>query len=339
MAPDIVAFNVGSSSVEAKTWFGETVGRTGVAIEALPRAAFEIAEELGVDESTEHVHRVVHGGDMSSPQDLDEDTVDSIEYYSRFASVHNPAELKVIRALQDRTNRPGKAVFDTSFHQSIPSHRRAYGIPDELYEAGVKQYGFHGISVRGATRPYSGGTVCLHLGSGCSVTAVYGGESKATSMGLTPFDGCLMRTRPGRLDPGVVLELCRHFDSADDVDTYLNESCGWEGMSDESLKDLVADDPQGFVPDVFVSSVVDELHRVAGAIPSVDQLVFTGGVGENNAVLRERICEEANLISVSLGDAANQDNDSVISSKSSPVQVIVHEAHEAETMIDMVHGV
>jgi acetate kinase len=132
------------------------------------------------------------------------------------------------------------------------------------------------------------------------------------------------------------LELCRH-DDVDSVDEFLNEEAGWEGMSNgESLKSLVDEDPNGFVVKAFVSSVAEEVHRVAAALNGVDTLIFTGGVGENNAVLRRRICDDSSLLDTVIDDGKNRAGDAVISSDSSPVEVCVVEADEAATMIAMV---
>ena len=333
---DIVTFNVGSSSIEVRTSDGRVETEKELDVEDLGSTARGLARRVGVDASTTHVHRVVHGGDMASPKRLTNDVKDEIRFHSRFASLHNPAELDVIRAVQDLTGRPGYAVFDTSFHQTIPEYRRAYGLPEAFHDAGIKQYGFHGISVRGACKERSGNIVCCHLGSGCSVTAVHDGDSVATSMGLTPFDGCLMRTRPGRLDPGVVLELCKH-DSVENVDAFLNEEAGWTGMSnDKSLKALVNEEPDGRVVNAFVSSVAEEIHRVCAALPSVDVLIFTGGVGENNAEIRRRVCEAASLLEVDIDMERNSRGDGVVSTPSSPIEVCVIEADEAATMIRIV---
>lgn len=331
----LIAFNVGSSSVEATTIDGRTAERSGLTMEELSDAALSIADELDVTEGSHHAHRVVHGGDLDSPQRLTDDTRGYLDDYERFASLHNPAELRVATAMQERTGRAGHAVFDTSFHQTIPDHRRTYGLPREFREAGLKQYGFHGISVRGATKGRDDNTVCLHLGSGCSVTAVEHGESKATTMGLTPFDGVIMRTRPGRLDPGVVLELLRHL-SVSQADEFLNTKCGWEGLGDDTLKAQVDDDPDSLTVKAFVDSVVSEAHRVAGALTSVDTIIFTGGVGENNAVLRRRICEELNLIDTEIDDDANQAGKPRISTSESSTDVEIVECDEASTMLTMV---
>lgn len=333
---DVVAFNVGSSSVTATTRDGRSVSKTGVGPGNLGVAARAVAERIGVSDSTRHVHRVVHGGDMSSPKRLSSDVIERIRFLSRYATLHNPAQLKAIRALQDLTGEAGHAVFDTSFHKTIPSFRRRYGLPDAFHDAGIKQYGFHGISVRGAAGGRQDNCICCHLGSGCSVTAVHNGDSVATSMGLTPFDGCIMRTRPGRLDPGVVIELCRHR-SAEDVDRFLNEGAGWTGMSNgESLKDLVKTGENEEIVRAFVNSVAEEIHRVSTALDTVDTLMFTGGAGENNATLRRAICDAATRLNIKVNSDRNRVGHGIISHPKSEVTAEVVRAREAETMLSMV---
>ncbi len=251
-------------------------------------------------------HRVVHGGEaFSDSVVLDAAAIAAIEACSELAPLHNPANLRGIFAARERfPNVPHVAVFDTAFHQTLPRKAHLYAIPYELYERHrIRRYGFHGTShgyVAGVAASRLGKPlaelelVTAHLGNGCSAAAVSGGRSVDTTMGLTPLEGLVMGTRSGDVDPNLHEFLVEHAGlSLPDVMELLNRKSGLLGLSGSSndMRTLLAARDQGneraaLAIEVFCYRLAKAVLALCAALPRVDALVFTGGIGEHAASVR-----------------------------------------------------
>ncbi len=279
-------------------------------------------------------HRVVHGGPLfTAPVRVDERVVEALAALTPLAPLHQPAALLPIRRLLERTPAlPQVACFDTSFHRTNPEVAQHYALPLELHEAGVRRYGFHGLSFESIaaalpgvdTRAASGKTVVLHLGNGASMCALDAGRSVASTMGFTALDGLAMGTRSGSLDPGVILYLLeRRGMAACAVEELLYQRSGLLGLSGISgdMRTLLSSsDPRATLAiDVYCYRIRRELGSLAAALSGLDAIVFTAGIGENSVAIRERVCRDAAWLGVELDAAANAAGNARISTLRSRV--------------------
>ena len=270
-------------------------------------------------------HRVVHGGEKFFASTLlNEETLAGIEANIQLAPLHNPANLSGIHAAMNLfPSLPQVGVFDTAFHQSMPEHAYRYAVPDFLYkEHGVRRYGFHGTSHRFVSKRAaelagvpveSSSWLVAHLGNGCSTCAVVNGESRDTSMGLTPLEGLVMGTRSGDVDPSLhnFLHNTLGWDLAR-IDSMLNKESGLKGLSGLSndMRTLTeareAGHPGAVLAfEVFCYRLAKSLAGMACALGQLDGLVFTGGIGENSAVVRARTLDHLKLLGFQVDGAAN----------------------------------
>lgn len=254
-------------------------------------------------------HRVVHGGEQfRGSTRITTEVLDSIRGLNHLAPLHNPLNVLGIEAAREALDDLAQvAVFDTSFHQSMPEHAYRYAVPESWYrEHGVRKYGFHGTSHRFVAselaqrwgRPLDElNLLSAHLGNGCSATAISGGRSVDTTMGMTPLAGVVMGTRSGDIDPGVVTYMSQRLKGGvSEVDETLNRQSGLLGLSDGSsdMRELLAreqegDTKAGRAVEVFCFRLAASLAALAVSLPAVDALVFTGGIGEHSAAIRARI--------------------------------------------------
>jgi acetate kinase len=273
------------------------------------------------------VHRVVHGGaEFGHPVRIGDEVCAKIQELAPLAPLHNPANLAGIRAaLQIVPHVPHIAVFDTAFHHTLPRRARTYALNQELAEAhGIRRYGFHGpsheyVASRAAEWLDSDvqelRVITCHLGSGASVCAVEYGRSVETSMGYTPLEGLVMGTRCGDLDPGVLISLQRELGmSVDEVDELLNKKSGLSGMSGagNDLRDIeeraaAGDDACRLAIHVFCHRLRKYVGAYAAAMGGVDAIVFTGGIGENSALVRHRVCQRLDFLGARLDEDKNRD--------------------------------
>lgn len=269
-------------------------------------------------------HRVVHGGTITAAQRITPELIEQIEQMSTLAPLHNPPALVGIRAALDLfEDVPQVAVFDTAFHQSMPAHAYRYALPKTLYtEHGVRRYGFHGtshayVSERASTltgQTNQGGWLVAHLGNGCSTCAVWNGQSLDTSMGLTPLEGVCMGTRSGDVDPGLHLFLANQLDwDIATIDRVLNRESGLLGLSGLSndMRTLIDAAEQGhqdaaLAIEVFVYRLAKSLAALSCALPQLDGLIFTGGIGENAALIRQKIIAALPHFGLRLDEEKNQ---------------------------------
>ena len=270
-------------------------------------------------------HRVVHGGErFVEPTLVDAGVEEAIEALGVLAPLHNPPNLAGIRAARRLLpDLPHVAVFDTAFHATLPRRARAYALDADLAESsGLRRYGFHGTShafVARRAAEWLGEDlrelriVTLHLGNGCSAAAVEYGRSIETSMGLTPLEGLVMGTRCGDLDPGVVLQLLRDGRTLDEVDDLLNRKSGLAGLSGcgNDLRDIETRAGDGdararLAIQVFCHRARKYVGAYAPVMGGVDAIVFTGGIGQNSALVRHRICQRLEFLGARLDEDANR---------------------------------
>jgi acetate kinase len=283
-------------------------------------------------------HRVVHGGpDFDRPVLIDEAVLDRLARYQTLAPLHQPSNLAPIRlAMEINAAVPQVACFDTAFHRGHAPHADCYALPRALYDEGIRRYGFHGLSyeyIAGrlpevAPEVADGRVLVAHLGSGASMCALAGGRSIESTMGFTALDGLPMGTRPGQLDPGVVLHLIeeRGMSPAEVTRLLYNES-GLKGLSGISndMRDLLAsDDPRAaFAIDHFVHRCAFHAGGLAAVLGGLDAVVFTAGVGENAAAIRARIADRLGWLGAELDAAANADGHARISTPESGIALLV----------------
>ncbi len=266
-------------------------------------------------------HRVVHGGsEFSEPVLIDERVIAALEALVPLAPLHQPHHLAAIRAVAAAAPRvPQVACFDTAFHRTQPALAQAFALPPALTQQGIRRFGFHGLSYEYiasalpelAPECADGRIIVAHLGNGASLCAIAHGRSIATTMGFTALDGLVMGTRPGLLDPGVILYLMQHegMDAAA-IENLLYEQSGLLGVSGLSsdMRTLLASELPGAqqAVDLFVYRIGRELGSLAAALGGLDAIVFTGGIGEHAAPIRARVCRDAGWLGIGLDAAANE---------------------------------
>ena len=265
-------------------------------------------------------HRVVHGGiDFPAPVRVDAAVMSKLEKLLPLAPLHQPHNLAPIGALLERMPAlPQVACFDTAFHRVNPQLAQMYALPYELFEAGVRRYGFHGLSYEYIAsvlpqfdeRAAAGKTIVLHLGNGASMCAIAGGQSVASTMGFTALDGLPMGTRCGAIDPGVLLYLMdeRKMEARAIEKLLYSQSglLGVSGISSDMRALLESSEPQAqLAVDLFVYRIGRELGSLAAALGGLDAIVFTGGIGEHAAPIRERVCRQAAWLGIELDASAN----------------------------------
>ncbi|MFS2008672.1 acetate/propionate family kinase [Azospirillum sp. CT11-132] len=282
-------------------------------------------------------HRVVHGGPAyDEPIVVDDAAIETLERYAPLAPLHQPHNLAPIRAI--RSMMPGMvqvACFDTAFHRRHPEVADRYAIPEQLYREGVRRYGFHGLSYEWIARRLHdvapliahGRVIIAHLGSGASMCAIQDGVSIDSTMGFTALDGLPMGTRPGQLDPGIVLYLLSRGMDAHAIEQMLYRDCGLKGLSGFSndVRDLLGSpDPRASLAlEVFIYRASLAIGSLTAALGGLDALVFTAGIGEHSAVIRSAIAERSRWIGLVLDETANLMGRSCISSADSQVQAYV----------------
>jgi acetate kinase len=283
-------------------------------------------------------HRVVHGGpDHDRPLPVDHGLVARLERYIALAPLHQPHNLAPIKSLlANFPSLPQVACFDTAFHRGHDAVADQYAIPYQLYEEGVRRYGFHGLSYEYIARTLpkvapeiaTGRVIVAHLGSGASMCALRGGRSVESTMGFTALDGLPMGTRPGQIDPGVVLYLMAEKGmTPGKVQDFLYRDCGLKGLSGVSndMRELLESrDPRAAIAiDYFAYRVGLCAGMLAAALQGVDAFVFTAGIGENSSAIRARVAEKLAWLGVVLDSAGNAKHELKISQAGSGVPVYV----------------
>ena len=315
-------------------------------------------KEFGVLETLEDIeavgHRVVHGAEeFVCSQLITDEVIAQLEKCSVFAPLHNPANILGIKAVTAVLPEvPQVGVFDTAFHQTMPSYAYMYGLPYEYYEKyGIRRYGFHGtshkyVSAKGAKfaglDPENSKVITCHLGNGSSIAAVVNGKSIDTTMGFTPLEGLIMGTRSGSIDPEVVTYIQEKEGlTAAQMSTVLNKKSGFLGLScvSSDARDLDEAANEGnpkakLVLKKLTYEITKYIGAYAAAMNGVDLIVFTGGIGENNSRLRRRVCENLTYLGVKFDYDANvvRGVDTIITLPDSKVKVALITTNE-ELMI------
>ena len=306
--------------------------------EVLPTILPWARRHLGTRRLTALGHRVVHGGIRhSKPARVTPELLAELEELVPLAPLHEPHNLAPIRtAMEINPELPQVACFDTAFHRTAPELEQAFALPYTLYDEGVRRYGFHGLSYEyiasvlpeRAPEIAEGRVIVAHLGNGCSACAMQARRSIATTMGFTALDGIPMGTRCGALDPGVLLHLLQQKAMTADalVDLLYRRSgmLGLSGVSSDFRELLASGEPRArFAIDFFCYNIARHIGSLAAALDGLDGLVFTAGVGENAAAIRNKICEACAWLGLELDAAANNQHQTRISTPNSRVAAFV----------------
>ena len=330
----------------AEDALGRTVVREGLSI-ADERAAVVRIGTLLADSpmpSPQAIgHRIVHGGPLLREHCLIDATVlERLEVAAPFAPLHTPATLAVIRfAAEHFPGLPQVACLDTCFHAGMPPRASTLALPRELRAAGIRRYGFHGLSCESIVRQLGSALparlLIAHLGNGASITAVQGGTSIDTSMGLTPSGGLIMGTRSGDLDPGVLVHLMRERSlGAAEIEELVDRRSGLLGISGQSgdmrsLYEAASSNADAELAiEMFCYAAAKTLGAMHTALRGADMIVFTGGIGERDAAVRSRICAALACLGVEIDDTRNQLGRGLISSDASRCAVQVLPSQEDE---------
>jgi acetate kinase len=331
-APRFTAKESSGRTIEDRDWNADHVSHDAVLGDLLEW----IDEKLGGQELLGVGHRIVHGGrEFFAPVRLTPEVVDRLDALTPLAPLHQPGSLAPVRAIaQLRPDLAQIGCFDTAFHHGLEPPVSRYAIPRPLEDEGVRRYGFHGLSyefVAGrlaeiAPDLAAGRTVVAHLGNGASLCAMRNGASLDTTMGFSALDGLVMGTRPGALDPGVLLHLLRRPGfTPERLEEFLYRECGLVGVSGISsdMRTLEASgDPRAAEAiDLFAFRLSRETTAMANTLGGLDGLVFTGGIGEHSAGARAKACRRLAWLGVELDEAANAAGAEVISGPASRVVV------------------
>lgn len=318
-----------------------------------------LSEKYGCIKSLSEIdavgHRVVHGGEkFNSSVLITDEVINMVVQCIDLAPLHNPPNLKGIYAIKElMPETPQVAVFDTAFHQTMPNYAYMYAVPYSLYEKyGIRRYGFHGTSHRYVSKrvceildvPYeTQRIITAHIGNGGSITAIKGGKSIDTSMGMTPVEGLIMGTRSGDIDPGAVSYIMeKEHMSAKGISTLLNKFSGMLGITGISsdMREIesavgVNDKRAVLAMEMYNYRIKKYIGAYAAAMGGMDVLVFTGGVGENQHSTRKAVCENMEYLGIELDDDLNRktrSTETVISKPSSKVKVVVVPTDEELTI-------
>jgi acetate kinase len=343
-APRFTAKDADGASLGEKKWGeGTRLGHDG--------AIAHLVEFLGAQRAEHRLvavgHRVVHGGmEFSEPVKLDAGVVAKLERFVPLAPLHQPHNLAPIRLVAERLPQILQvACFDTAFHRAQPEIAQAFALPASITDRGVRRYGFHGLSYEYIASAFprldaaaaAGRVIVAHLGNGASLCAMKAGKSVASTMGFTAVDGLPMGTRCGSIDPGVMLYLLDELKmDARAIEKLIYQQSGLlgvSGVSSDMRSLLESREPRAkLAVDLFVYRIGREIGSLAAALGGLDALVFTAGIGERSAVIRERVCREAAWLGVQLDEAANGKGGPRISPSSSRVSAWVVPTNE-ELMI------
>ena len=346
----VLSLNIGSSSLKfalyALSLGGRSTRQVGWAIhhdailngnealqpsdDSLDRVLADLAQKVKAAIKNEGnlvavAHRIVHGGRLfSGPAVLSEPDIQALEALNPLAPLHQPFNLRGVRACQKAF--PGVIAvgcFDTAFHFTMPEVERRFALPQSYFEQGIGRYGFHGLSydyvarrMQEASPKAKGRMLMAHLGNGASLCAAVNGQSIASSMGFSAVDGLVMGTRCGALDPGVVLHLLQQGQTSEAIEKLLYKESGLLGLSGESsdMRSLLAStNPQSqMAVQVFLHRLVREMGGLVALLQGLDVLVFTGGIGENQPVIRQEACDQLAYLGLLIDPLANQQVSRVI---------------------------
>jgi acetate kinase len=314
------------------------------------KAMFAALQEQGAKDLGAAGHRIVHGGPLlTAPERIDQKLKSALKELVPFAPLHLPSQIAMIEAVSDHfPDLPQVACFDTAFHSGMPEVAKRLALPRELWEQGIKRYGFHGLSyefiVGKLGKDLGQRAIVAHLGNGSSMVALKDGRPMDTSMGLTPTGGFMMGTRSGDLDPGVLLYLMNKGYSAGKLETMLNHQSGLIGVSGQTgdmrvlLEKRPTDSSAALAVEMFCYQVRKFIGAFAAVLGGLDTLVFAGGIGERAVLVRSEICEGLEHLGVTLDGSANEQNAEVISTSASRCAVRVVKTDEDLMIARHTHG-
>ena len=311
----------------------------------------ELVEGLAEGEPLNAVgHRIVHGGQrFTAPEIVTARTLEGMESLIPLAPLHQPLGLAAVHALlQARPNLRQVCCFDTAFHRDLAGPVARYALPRQLEAQGIRRYGFHGLSYQYIAQhlkqhwpeTYGGRVIVAHLGSGASLCAMRNGHSLDTTMGFSTLDGLVMATRPGSIDPGVLLYLLHSGMNVDQLEHLLYHECGLLGVSGRSgdVRSLLAGtDPASIEAlELFVFSIARHVAALANTLGGLDALIFTGGVGEHCAPIRLAVAQKLAWLGVELSLESNDSGRRKISSSASLILCLVVPTDEEQVMAEQV---
>jgi len=286
---DVLVVNAGSTSLKLS------------GVDAAERST-QVASLDDVPPVTAVAHRIVHGGErFVEPALVDDAVADGLRELVELAPLQMQPALDALARARDLLPKLDHvAVFDTEFHRTLPERAWTYALPERWRALGIRRFGFHGLSVAWAAEQVQvPRLVVCHLGGGCSVTAVLAGRSVDTTMGFTPLDGVPMGTRPGSVDPGVLLHLLRHGVAIDELTSGLEHESGLRGLAGTSdVAELLAsaEPASRLALEVFTYRVAQAVAAMATALGGIDAIAFTGGIGEHAEAVRESIVDRLRLL-------------------------------------------
>jgi acetate kinase len=305
--------------------------------------------DLGFEAVVAVGHRIVHGGPtLREHQRITPRVLEQLEAASVFAPLHVPVELALIREAQKLLpNVPQFACFDTAFHRTLPEIAARLPLPEKFWNAGVRRYGFHGLSCESILHFLAPDipprAIIAHLGNGASITAVANGQSVDTTMGLTPTGGIIMGTRTGDLDPGVLLHILRtNANSVGELEKLFDKESGLLGISGSSsdMRELHQKPDHGsrIAVEMFARAAKKAIAGFVAVLGGLDLLVFTGGIGEHDATVRATICNGFAVFGLRLDEQANQHNLETISDAASSIRVCIFPSEEEAQIARHVHS-
>lgn len=346
----ILIINAGSSSIKYTLFEIETLCLIDHAlieeIESHEKGFYRLRELLALHQidiaSIDAIgHRIVHGGEyFSAPIKIDESVLNRINELSSLAPLHNPHQIEGIRAAQSIAPKvPNIAVFDTAFHHTIPEYAYRYPLPYPLQHTyGIRKYGFHGTSHHYMAlkaseilnRPLKTlNLITFHIGNGVSVCAIHRGISIDTTMGMTPLEGMMMGTRSGSIDPSIIGFLLTHtVMNIDEIEYMLNHECGLKAVGGTNdMRKIIThakdgDDSAILAIEMFTYRLKAQLGAYMAILGNIDGIVFTGGIGEHSALIRERICEGLGHFGIRIDHKKNSANDVLFGESESTIALI-----------------
>ena len=333
----VLVLNAGSSSLKFAIYTGDQLVLSGV--ENVDKGYREAVDatlaKVAMYDAAIVAHRVVHGGvNFVKPTVVTPRVTEELERILGLAPLHQRPAVEVMRSITTMLPESTQiACFDTAFHATLPMSERRLALPRNLFEQGIRRYGFHGLSYQSianqltniSERAAVGKTIVCHLGSGSSLCGLVNRQSRYTSMGLTPLDGLMMGTRSGRMDPGVVFYLLHQGRSVSEVEELLNKQSGLVGVSQISsdMRTLLASSEANAAEavDMYCCAVAKEIGSAMVAIQGIDAIVFTAGIGENCPSVRQNIVNSLRFLGIAIDSDANLQNRLQLHSEDSLAQV------------------
>ncbi|MBT3405328.1 acetate kinase [archaeon] len=338
----ILIFNVGSSSIKYSLFQNKKLIISNK-YEKLKSKSDYIKSFNKIKESVKKkkvdliIHRVVHGGEIKKPSRINSKIKNQIKKFSQFAPLHNPKQLLIIN-LAEKINPKQYAVFDTQFFSKLPKVAKIYPIPKKIAKKySLQKYGFHGLSHKSVSENLKGKTITCHLGAGISITAIKNKISIDTTMGLTPNEGIIMATRSGNIDSGLVIFLEK---KGFNTNKILNTQSGLKAISGFSdfrkiIKNLRKPNNK-LAYEILCYQITKQIGAYTAALNGLNNLVFTGPIGENVSKLRKDICSHLEFLKIKLDKNKNLQNKEIISSRTSKVKVYVRKTNEEKIILNEV---